>query len=171
MLLPSSFDNESQETAAANSLTPVVDTASYVPCFLANLLDFRQVIQCITGRNPFKFYHYGCHCGFSGGREYLPVDAIDMCCKEHALCYKSCKSRCVDLYFLQSYTVICDEVQGTAYITESSPCPNCAFNCDLTASLCFKENLSTFNKSAAVCYSNPIRGLLQSFNGQPVTMP
>uniref|UniRef100_A0A915JLY5 Uncharacterized protein n=1 Tax=Romanomermis culicivorax TaxID=13658 RepID=A0A915JLY5_ROMCU len=90
------------------------------------------------------------------------------CCKEHALCYKSCKSRCVDLYFLQSYTVICDEVQGTAYITESSPCPNCAFNCDLTASLCFKENFSTFNKSAAVCYSNPVRGLLQSFNGQPV---
>ena len=40
------------------------------------LLDFGNMVRCTTGRSPFDYVDYGCHCGL-GGKGKTALDAVD----------------------------------------------------------------------------------------------
>ena len=39
-------------------------------------LDFGNMVRCTTGRSPFDYVNYGCHCGL-GGKGKTALDAVD----------------------------------------------------------------------------------------------
>eukprot|EP00058_Branchiostoma_floridae_P000999 XP_002586487.1 hypothetical protein BRAFLDRAFT_75125 [Branchiostoma floridae] len=54
-----------------------------------NLLQFGRMTWKVTGRFPLDYNNYGCYCGWGGAG--IPVDGIDICCRDHDACYRRVK--------------------------------------------------------------------------------
>ncbi|CAF3991070.1 unnamed protein product, partial [Rotaria sordida] len=90
------------------------------------------IIQHITGRNPFDYNGYGCHCG-RGSKGSKVVDAVDQCCVAHDNCYNSAS---YDYNFVTN-DIQCTNTPGTV---DREAC-----ECDRRAALCFRS--SPFNEA------------------------
>ncbi|OXB64383.1 hypothetical protein ASZ78_009966 [Callipepla squamata] len=129
---------EGSLSSAANSRSPVAGLAP-AGCDVAQ---FGKMIKEKTGKSPWSYNAYGCHCGLGGSRR--PVDATDWCCHAHDCCYKRLTSlTCIP--HLASYKVTIKGGQITC--GSGNSCQKGACECDKKAAECFKRNLKTFNKS------------------------
>ncbi|XP_028416920.1 phospholipase A2-like [Dendronephthya gigantea] len=89
-----------------------------------------------TGRSPFDYNGYGCHCGKGGHGKAL--DDVDRCCETHDRCYKELKDRRIcsgwGIYIVHYKTSSPLECAKT-----NTGCGKGLCECDRDAVLCFKE--------------------------------
>ncbi|KAJ8039031.1 Phospholipase A2, major isoenzyme [Holothuria leucospilota] len=126
-----------------------------------DLLQFNEMVTCLTGRNAAWYYNgYGCWCGKGGNGN--PVDETDQCCKDHDDCYKDLKSlgTCStswDLY-TESYKYHYCTKNGDKK-TECSRCTKRTVTCDSTNNAC-EMGLCECDKAAVECFQRA------QYNGQ-----
>ncbi|KAJ3590632.1 hypothetical protein NHX12_008582 [Muraenolepis orangiensis] len=102
-----------------------------------NVFHFGRMILCVQPwTNPLHYNNYGCWCGFGGRAE--PVDDMDMCCKLHDMCYKTCKLTpgCSSLIHFRGYRFTCDNRQATCSASNNN-CQAALCECDRVAAHCF----------------------------------
>lgn len=108
-----------------------------------NLLQFKAMVEYMTGRSAFDFDGYGNYCGMGGKGD--PVDAIDNCCKNHDKCYSNTSNLfCYTYFSTYDYTAASNQIRCASTNTE---CQSGVCNCDKLAAECFKENLHLYNPS------------------------
>ncbi|KAJ7306559.1 hypothetical protein JRQ81_009923 [Phrynocephalus forsythii] len=104
-----------------------------------SVLEFGHMILKLTGKMAFPSYtSYGCYCGLGGKGQ--PRDGTDSCCFAHDCCYgklKGCDTK-TDRY---NYTLEGDKIT----CGEGSPCETQICECDKNATLCFRDNLDSYD--------------------------
>uniref|UniRef100_A0A915KU14 Phospholipase A2 domain-containing protein n=1 Tax=Romanomermis culicivorax TaxID=13658 RepID=A0A915KU14_ROMCU len=99
-----------------------------------------------------------------------PQILFNRCCQHHDQCYEHCAQRGCDPLVFASYTFECDDKKRTASLTKSNECSKCAFDCDLKASRCFRDNISKLKNrtdSQVQCKTNPLRNTVTSLESTP----
>ncbi|NXG16316.1 PA2GE phospholipase, partial [Grallaria varia] len=107
-----------------------------------NLLQFRDMIQHMTGKSAASYIAYGCYCGLGGSKK--PLDATDRCCHAHDCCYKKVSSsRCSPKLVHYRYTLL-----GNGIICGvGNHCQRTTCACDKAAAECFHRVAGSYNKS------------------------
>lgn len=111
--------------------------------FSRNLLQFKTMVEYLTGRNAFDFDGYGNYCGMGGKGD--PVDAIDNCCKNHDQCYRDTSNFFCYTYF-STYDFKAEDNSITCLATNTD-CQSGVCKCDKIAAECFKQNLNSYNSN------------------------
>nr|XP_056721533.1 basic phospholipase A2-like [Euleptes europaea] len=132
---------------------PTMKQLSFLVILVANALatinssplNFRGMIQKITGRNTLIYFNgYGCYCGKDGKGK--PKDGIDMCCFHHECCYERLQMhKCHPLIDHYTFLIVNDDV--LCENGEKTGCPTRVCECDREVSLCFRREAKTYNKS------------------------
>lgn len=105
-----------------------------------NLIQFRNMIKCTTGRSSLYYIDYGCYCGYGG--KGAPVDDLDRCCEVHDECYK----RIMDHPSLCSYSsavywkVYARDDTCTGCADQAGTCERAICDCDGAAATCFAQH-------------------------------
>ncbi|XP_044051802.1 phospholipase A2 [Siniperca chuatsi] len=110
------------------------------------LWQFGKMIPCVQpGVNALEYNNYGCWCGFGGTG--TPRDEVDMCCKVHDKCYRTCRkapgcTAIADLPYVLVYDFTCSNQQVTCSATNNK-CQAAVCECDRVAAHCFAQ--ATYN--------------------------
>ncbi|CAF0840714.1 unnamed protein product [Brachionus calyciflorus] len=119
-----------------------------------NLIQFKRMVEYMTGRNALDFDSYGNYCGMGGSG--TPVDAIDNCCKNHDECYENASSLTCYSYF-STYDYTAADYKITC-LDSNTKCQSKICACDKAAAECFRNNLNSYNP----CLNRPgILGIFQ----------
>nr|C0HJC1.1 RecName: Full=Acidic phospholipase A2 BlatPLA2; Short=svPLA2; AltName: Full=Phosphatidylcholine 2-acylhydrolase [Bothriechis lateralis] len=104
-----------------------------------SLLQFREMITKMTGKEPIFFYaFYGCYCGLGGRGK--PQDATDRCCFVHDCCYGKVTG-CDPKKDIYTYS----EENGAFVCGGDDPCKKEICECDKNAAICFRNDLDTYD--------------------------
>ncbi|XP_003471196.1 group IID secretory phospholipase A2 [Cavia porcellus] len=107
-----------------------------------SILNVNKMIKQVTGKIPFNYWAYGCHCGFGGRGE--PKDATDRCCLEHDCCYSLLKTqRCKPQTNHYKYNFSLGDIQCS---DKGSWCEKQLCACDKAMAFCLKSSLNTYQK-------------------------
>lgn len=101
-----------------------------------NLWQFKNMIECATGRSALDYNGYGCWCGLGGSG--TPVDSTDRCCEIHDKCYDRAIDKGCD-----PYTDWYNRSGCTGCASSNGYCAKFICECDGAAARCFAN--STFN--------------------------
>ncbi|XP_028402387.1 phospholipase A2, minor isoenzyme-like [Dendronephthya gigantea] len=107
-----------------------------------SVVNFGRMVRCATGRDPFDFVNYGCHCGLGGRGKTL--DDIDRCCHSHDRCYRRLRSKGICNIFqiyLKSYRHSCYKCSS-----RNTGCSKGLCICDRKAAKCFKRHVKKYNR-------------------------
>ncbi|KAL9984694.1 hypothetical protein ACROYT_G007020 [Oculina patagonica] len=105
-----------------------------------NLVQFRNMIECTTGRSAFDYSDYGCYCGYGG--KGTPLDDLDRCCHIHDACYERV-SKDPDLCTFSSavyWKIYSRDDTCTGCTDPANTCERAICECDGEAARCFAKS-------------------------------
>ncbi|XP_031553799.1 basic phospholipase A2 pseudexin A chain-like [Actinia tenebrosa] len=111
-----------------------------VPAQKRQLWQFKNMIECATGRSTFDFVNYGKYCGWGGSG--IPVDDLDRCCQVHDECYGDWKE-CRPKSNLYDYKLSGEHPQCNitcSHNPKNTECERAVCICDKLAAECFAKS-------------------------------
>ncbi|XP_074162153.1 group IIE secretory phospholipase A2-like isoform X1 [Sminthopsis crassicaudata] len=115
-----------------------------MPLASGNLLQFGFMIERLTGKSALDYNDYGCYCGIGGSK--WPVDETDWCCHAHDCCYgRMTKLGCDPKMEKYNFSI----TENSIICGGRTSCQKLTCECDKNATLCFRDNLSTYNHKYA----------------------
>nr|QDC23068.1 phospholipase A2 [Cupiennius salei] len=113
-----------------------------------SLVDLKDMVKSVTGREGSDFINYGNWCGLGGSGK--PVDPVDECCQNHDICYDLATSGvCREhgtkgVYQLEYKWRVTDD--GMAVCNdEKDECKMAICFCDAIISKCLKSNIDAYD--------------------------
>uniref|UniRef100_A0A7N4NIN5 Phospholipase A2 n=1 Tax=Sarcophilus harrisii TaxID=9305 RepID=A0A7N4NIN5_SARHA len=135
-------------TLYPKKISPMITVFSFpslaVPLASGNLLQFGFMIERLTGKSALDYNDYGCYCGIGGSK--WPVDETDWCCHAHDCCYgRMTKLGCDPKMEKYNFSI----TENNIICGGRTSCQKLTCECDKNATLCFRDNLSTYNHKYA----------------------
>ncbi|KAI7809807.1 putative HERV-H LTR-associating protein 1, partial [Triplophysa rosa] len=122
------------------------DTAGQV---LKDMSALGEMLNCLTGRCPHEYQHYGCYCGQQGRGK--PVDQLDRCCFLHQCCLEQLSALGCRRNRKLNAQISCQK--GKPQCVGTSVCNRLQCVCDRSTAECMAA--SFFNQSVTSSCSGP----------------